>query len=96
VEHGFCADIAARAGAVLDHERLAEPCAQPLCDDARSGVDAAARCDVDDDLDRPAGIIRLRLRRRRRRQQRAGENDRGETAHLSSRGPLLNACFNPG
>jgi hypothetical protein len=108
VEHRFRADIAARAGTVLDHEGLAEPRAQPLRDDAGCGVDAAAGCDVDDDLDRLAGIIRLGLSHRGRRRQYADEQERergpNRTAecardgsrrqrHESSRGVFLNGCF---
>src|SRR4029077_17928217 len=80
LEHHFRADIAARARPVLDHERLAQACAQLVRNGACCGVDAAAGRDVDDDPDWLVGVIRVRLRCRVH-QQCAGENDHEETDH---------------
>src|SRR6185503_15917123 len=80
LEHHFRADVAARARAVLDHKRLAQPCAKLVRNDTRCSVDPAARGDVDDDLDWLVGIIRVRLRRRGC-EQRARKTDHEETVH---------------
>ena len=47
----FRADIAGLAAAIFDHHRHVEFLPQPLTDDPRRGVDAAAGRDADDDLD---------------------------------------------
>ncbi len=52
LDHGLGGEIAAGAGPVLDHERLAEPVRQPLADKARQNVRRAAGAKADDDADR--------------------------------------------
>ena len=56
-------DIAAGAGAVLDHDRLAERLLEPLAEDARHHVARAAGREAEHERDRPRRIG-LRLRRR--------------------------------
>ena len=59
--HRLGAEIAAGAGPVLHHERLAPHLRQPVGDHAGDDVDAAAGRSGDDDLDRAVGIARLGL-----------------------------------
>ena len=53
----FGADIARRAGAVLDDDRLAPFARQPVRDQPRNGVGGAAGRERHDDFDRPVRII---------------------------------------
>src|SRR5262249_30090340 len=62
-----CAHHAAGAGPVLGHDRLSQTFTQPKRKMAAGGVDDAARCVRQDEVDRLAGIS---LPRRRRRSQR--------------------------
>ena len=62
VRDRFGAEIAAGAGAVLDHELLAEPLTKLLRHDAGDNVGAAAGRERHDQMDRPLGP-RCRLRR---------------------------------
>ena len=55
-DRGLRCDIAAGAGAVLDHELLAEMVGQRLRHDARHGVDRAARRKAVDEAHRMVGI----------------------------------------
>ena len=50
------ADIAVRAAAVLDHERLAETVGELLREDAARGVHASARGKRQDDTHRPLRV----------------------------------------
>ena len=57
---------AARARPVLDNDALAKSLLQPLRDQSRDDVGAAARREADDDLDRAVRVgAALRMRRRR-------------------------------
>ncbi len=69
--------LPAGARPVLDDERLAELLAQPLGDDPRRHVEAAARRRGDHDLHRAVGVIvgRLRLRGGCRQQARGHEDE---------------------
>ena len=51
-------DVAAGAGAVLDHDLLAELLAERPLHDARGRVGAAARLEADHDGDRLVGVLR--------------------------------------
>ena len=64
VRGDFRAEVAARAGAVVDHELLPEAFGHLLDDDARHDVDGAARRGRDEDAH---GSRRIRLRPCRRR-----------------------------
>ena len=55
----FGADVSGRAGAVLDHHRLAPFARQPVADKSGNGVGGAAGSEGDDDFD---GAIRIVLR----------------------------------
>src|SRR6185436_11339916 len=50
-------DVAAGAGAVLDHDLLADLLAERALHDARGGVGAAAGLEADHDGDRLAGVL---------------------------------------
>ena len=52
----FGRDVAARAGPVLDNDRLVELLRQPLADQARNDVEVAARRKADQDTHRPRRI----------------------------------------
>ena len=58
--NGERAGHAARARPILDHERLAEPLLQPLCEHACQEFGAAAGCERHHQRDRPGRIIRPR------------------------------------
>ena len=60
----FRRDVAAGAGAIVDHHLLAPALAQPLAHHARENIGGAARPERDDDADRFRRIV-LRDRRRR-------------------------------
>ncbi len=60
LRRGVGADVAVRAGLVLDHHRLAEGLRHFSADQARQEVVAAARGEGRDDVDRP---VRIGLRR---------------------------------
>ena len=72
---GLGADVAARARPVVDDDALAEPLRQRLRDDARRGVDAAARRPGHDQPDRLVRVVLRLAQARRRRQQRRGPTD---------------------
>lgn len=57
IDHGLGADIAAGAGTVLGDEGLAKPVREPLPDQPRRDVDAAARGKARDDAHRPRRIV---------------------------------------
>jgi hypothetical protein len=65
--YSFGRDIAARAGTVLDDDRLPKAILQPLTDDARQNVGRAAGGKADENPDRPR---RIGLRRRDGRENR--------------------------
>ena len=75
VHDGFGADVAAGARTVLGHEGLAQPVGQPLADQARGDVDAAAGGKTGDDAHRPRRII---LRFCEPREGRSGDSGAGE------------------
>ena len=64
------ADRARGAGAVLDHDRLAQGLVQPLAQRARHYVGCAAGGEGHDEADRPVRIARLCGDERRRREAR--------------------------
>src|SRR5262249_20176421 len=67
-------DVRSGAGAVLDHDLPTEVLAERLCDDAREGVDAAARREADHESDLAAGKFpRARRRATRAPQKQAGQ-----------------------
>ena len=66
------ADDAARAAAVLDHDRLAEVVGQRLAEHARDAVDRAARRERHDQPDRPFRKIRANGARQQRGGGREG------------------------
>jgi hypothetical protein len=74
-------DGAARAGAVLDHERLPEVFLQLLRDEARDHVGSAARRESHQHL---RGLVRICLRGRERGNQ-GGKQRRGELHRLQHR-----------
>ena len=81
---GVGADHAARAGAVVDDDRLAERLGQRLLHDARIEIDRAARRERHDDADR---LRRIRLRVQRappRRSASAARSDALAAAWASS------------
>jgi hypothetical protein len=57
VHHGLGADVAAGARPVLDDEGLTQPFGQPLADQPRGDVDAAACGEAGNDAHRPRRII---------------------------------------
>ena len=62
------------AGAVVDHDLLAERARELLGNDARHGVDAAARRIGDDEVDGPRRIVRRpRIAENAKRRQRAAK-----------------------
>jgi hypothetical protein len=70
--HEVGAYVSARAGPVLDHDRLAELLLQPLAHRPRKDVGEAAGRERRDDLHRPR---RIRLRRELRRQRKAEQRE---------------------
>jgi hypothetical protein len=72
----FGADVAARPGFVIHHDRLLPDVAQLLADRARKHIGGAARRERHDDADRLAGEGRRSLRRggSRKREQGACDN----------------------
>ena len=86
------ADHAAGAGAVLDHEGLAETLLQDAADLARRDVGGAAGAEGNDDLDRPRRIIlrgALRRNKGRSRKQRHRQRERNSLApHINLPGSL--------
>jgi hypothetical protein len=76
------ADIAAGAGAVLDHEGLPEMVGQPLADQARGDVDATPGGETGDDFRRPCRIIE---RGRRLRQDGGGDECAGEFEEIPAK-----------
>ena len=80
-DHGLGADIAAGAGAVFDHEGLPEPLVEPLADQPRRDVDAAAGGKTGNDAHRPGRVI---LRRGGMRKRRRGEAGGRELQELSA------------
>ena len=91
------ADVAARAGTVLDHERLAELLRERLRDDPHKDVDRAAGRKADDDAHRP---VRPGLRRRvadAREQGSARERkDRAARERHASSSSAEAAAWRPG
>ena len=84
-------DVAAGAGLVLDHHRLAPDLLQAVADQARGDVGRAARRERHHDLHRFCRPVRARARERRmqarRRQWRRGRQNGGDSAWAhSSRG----------
>ena len=71
---GFRADVAGRAGAVLDHHRLLPDLAQRIADEARQRIGRSAGGIGDDDLD---GLGGEALRRRRPAGHRQRDEDGG-------------------
>src|SRR5262249_41672886 len=57
------ADIAARAGSILDDERLTEPLRQPLTHQTRDDVARTGRSERHDDAHRPRRISRAQAKR---------------------------------
>jgi hypothetical protein len=60
--YAFCCDIAARAGSVVDHDRLRQCLGELLAEQARDDVRATAGRETHHDADRLFGITRLRNR----------------------------------
>ncbi len=74
--HGLRGDIAAGAGAALDHERLAQALGEPLPDQSRHQIRRAAAAEAFDDTHRPRRIIG-RVSRARSRGYQRGHNRGG-------------------
>jgi hypothetical protein len=70
-DRGRNRNIAARAGAVLDDELLAQAIGQPLAHDARGGIDRAARGEAVQEMH----WVVWKVASRRRRAQPAETND---------------------
>src|SRR6266568_898056 len=90
------ADIAARAGPVVDHDLLREALGELLRDDASDDVGAAARREGDDEADRLGGIgVRRRGRLRRQCRERRRERQSGAAAlhFLFFLAAFLSPCF---
>ena len=75
------AQSAARARTVLDYHRLPEHAREPVADEPRDDVACAARCEIHEEMDRPAGIgirkCRRRGGKRTRKRERDGHADTG-------------------
>jgi hypothetical protein len=84
----FDADIAARAGSVVDNELLAEALGQPLTHQAREDVGRTTWWKTDDDAHRPR---RIGLRPRNARQSGQHGSASGEMQKLPSVGKLHRA-----
>ena len=98
VDDGLCADHAAGAGPVRDHDLLAEPLRQLVRVQARQDVDGGARGDRRDDGDQPIWELLLGLRRlglarlgmsRTRRPTQAGRRERGHRKPRKHHGLVL-------
>ncbi|MNN47293.1 hypothetical protein D3C81_1617090 [compost metagenome] len=96
--HGFSADGARGAGAVVDHHGLLQVLAHFLADDAGSGVGRAAGRERHDEPDRLVRVALLGQRGRggQRQRGRDGQRERGnrKTTTLvmhgvSSNGPVM-------
>ena len=74
------AEAAARAGAVLDHDRLAEHLLHVLAGDARDEVGVAARRERHDQPDRLVGIGGERHARQHGDERRCGDRAKQHTA----------------
>jgi hypothetical protein len=76
-DHRLGAEIAAGAGSVLDHGRLAKPFRQPLPHEAAGDVGAAARGERHDDPNWSRGIVERpgNTRESRRREGSCGESE---------------------
>ena len=86
------ADHAARAGFVLDHERLAERGLQPLADQAAGEIHQPAGRPWDDHADRLVRVLlRLRLRRGRGGECKRGPCECGDSVHVCVSSVLLSA-----
>jgi hypothetical protein len=84
IGHSGGADVGRGAGPVDDDEALAHGFAQPLDENARDQVGAAAGRERHHDLDRAAGIL-LRLRGR---EEQRGEEEK----NASHRAAIANYC----
>ena len=82
IDHRLGADIAAGAGAVLDHELLAEMVRQPVAQNAGDDVVRAAGREAHDQVHGPFGILGLR---RRRCRQGSAEPSSGDAQRRRSR-----------
>ena len=98
LRHRGAAGAAGGAGAVLDHDRHAQPLSQAGLRQPRHRIDRAAGRERNDDPDR-ARRPALRLRRRRRlrgdRRQRGGEHH-GTSGQSRHRASLPHRCSAPG
>jgi hypothetical protein len=84
----FAGDIAAGAGLVFDHDRLAEPGGQRLRHEARDDVGGAPGRECHVEPDRPRGIV---FGSGRRRQQRGCDDDKQPREMTHAR--ILLACL---
>ena len=82
VDDRFGADIAAGAGAIFNHEGLPQMIGQPLADQARGDVDAAAGGKTGNNARRPRRIVE---REGKPRQGGHGRDGRGEFKEIAAK-----------